>query len=151
MPLTHLEASPKQSHCIHVTHFVVLPLLINISSLFTKAAFTCLTVLELWGIWVFFTFFSLRVLWVWPWSNYRSNIWRFHFLYCFIMWALWSLLRLELWLIALQINLTWPELFSIMVFFSGQCQLWQGRYIKFKHEICLLSVILPFNHGTVPS
>lgn len=82
-PLTHLGASPKQSHCIHVAHFVVLPVLINISSLFTRSQQQLHVWLSwkegvcLWAVWFLFTFFSLRVfLWLWPWSNYRSKVGR---------------------------------------------------------------------------
>lgn len=81
-PLTHLDAPAKQSSCIHVARFVMLPLLINISCLFTRSKQQLHIWLSweedfcLWGVRFLFTFFSLRFLWVWPWSNYRSKVGR---------------------------------------------------------------------------
>lgn len=89
-PLTHLDASPKQSCCIHVAHFVMLPLLINISSLCARSRQPLHVWLSwgetvcLWrGLWFLFTFFSLRLLWVWPWSNYKSKVGEC----CFRLWV----------------------------------------------------------------
>lgn len=122
---THLDASPKQSFCIHVTRFVMLPLLINISSLFTRSQqplhvwLSWKDELCLWGVLVSFHMFLIKVFVSLTLIQLQVKGWEvLFFIDGFIMWASWHPLTMKLWLMALQINLTWPETLYNHSFFS---------------------------------
>lgn len=131
MPPTHLVTSARQPFCMHVAHFVLSPSLINISSLFAHSPLQLQVWLSWkkdtfwWSICFLFRFFSLKILWIRPWSNYRSMLGRYVFIYSPIMWALWNLSTLELWLMALQVNSTWSIVHHGPFLFIGLCQPWQ--------------------------
>lgn len=145
-PLTHLVTSARQPFYMHVAHFVLSPLLINISSLFTHPPLQLHVWLSwkkdafLWSIWFLFRFFSLKILWIWPWSNYGSKLGRYVFIYSPIIWALWNLSTLELWSMALQVNSTWSIVHHGPFLFIGLCQPWQedAPCLNMIHKLYLL-------------
>lgn len=111
----------------HIFVIFVSPLLINISSLFACSRLQLLIWLvlgkkkkkEVWlRSWILFTFFSLRVLWLWPRSNYWTKVGRYCSHLSFHNVASWNPLTLKFWLMASQMNVTWGELLSFEIFFG---------------------------------
>lgn len=122
-----------------------------------SAAITFLTVLKGGGLNVrWFGFFSHFSHWGFCEFDLDlitgQRLWGAVFIYSFMMWALRNLLTLNLWLMVLEINLTWPELLSIIVFFSSsQYQLWHGdaMYLNMKYDGYLLFypfIMILFRH-----
>lgn len=94
----------------------------------------------LWSIRFLFRVLSLKILWIWPWSNYGSMLGRSVFIYSPIIWALWNLSTLELWLMALQANSTWSIVHHGPFLFIGLCQPWQedAPCLNMIHKLYLL-------------